>query len=42
MTADKIFEELGYEKSMCEDGNSEEFINKEKIEILTFIMNLKK
>ena len=28
--ADKMFEELGYEKSICEDGNSEEFINKNR------------
>jgi hypothetical protein len=25
--ADYMFEELGYKKSICEDGNSEEFIN---------------
>lgn len=28
--ADEMFEELGYKKSICEDGNSEEFINEKR------------
>ena len=41
MTADEMFEELGYKKSICEDGNSEEFINKEENRNIDFYYEFK-